>query len=184
MRIIFAILLVLCAACQPSHTNAVAQAEREQAEIILQARTKQSPKAFGGTVIGKDKGEWGGEVAFVESNGNTYRLVADNSHGIFDTANGVVALTGLAHRGINRGTVYRISRRAGERVEATATLRLPGSPCDVIRTDRGIKMRIFMGVNSTPNGRGESVFGCYSLRSPEQLVKIECPTSQSPVCFG
>src|SRR5688572_25520084 len=123
MRTIIAILLVAtCAACQPSHESALTEAGREQAEVLRQAETKQSLKAFGGTVIGKDKGEWGGEVAFVEADGTKYRLVADNSHGIFATPEGVVALTGLVHLGANRGMVYRLSRPAGERVKATATL--------------------------------------------------------------
>jgi hypothetical protein len=185
MRFIFAILLVACSACQPSRESALEQAEWTQTEVLRQAKIKQSVQAFGGTVIGKDEGEWGGEVSFQEPDGASYRLVADNSHGIFHMPYGIVTLTGLSHLGINRGMVHLLSRAPGGRVTATPTLRLPGSPCDVVRTDRDISMRIVTGFSSMPSGRNEPVLECFSLESSTRLIKIECPrTAQSPVCFG
>src|SRR3546814_15123212 len=144
MRYIIAIITgvaVVLAGCQPSRDDVLADAAQRQAEVLRQAEAKQTLQAFGGTLVGKDEGEWGGEVAFREPDGNTYTVIADNSHGIFAMPYGVVALTGLAHLGINRGAIHTLSRSADSRVEAKLLVKLPGAPCDVIREGNQITMR-------------------------------------------
>src|ERR1700752_3082200 len=133
MRYILAVVITILAGCQPSRDAALADAERAQAELMRRVEPKQSLRAFGGTIIGKDEGEWGGEVAFQEPGGASYTVVADNSHGIFEMPYGVIALTGLAHLGSNHGTVHLLSRPPGARVSARPLMQLPGSPCDVAR---------------------------------------------------
>src|SRR3546814_17203931 len=69
MRYIIAIITgvaVVLAGCQPSRDDVLADAAQRQAEVLRQAEAKQTLQAFGGTLVGKDEGEWGGEVAFRE----------------------------------------------------------------------------------------------------------------------
>src|SRR3546814_4876269 len=115
---------IVLAGCQPSRDYVLADAAQRQAEVLRQAEAKQTLQAFGGTLVGKDEGEWGGEVAFREPDGNTYTVIADNSHGIFEMPYGVVALTGLAHLGINRGAITPLNRSADSRRSAEHTSEL------------------------------------------------------------
>src|SRR5690606_27954406 len=142
VTILLATAIMILAGCQPSRDAALADAGEAQAELLRKVEPKQSLPAFGGTLIGKDEGEWGGEVAFREPDGTTYTVVADNSHGIFEMPYGVIALTGLAHLGGNRGTVHLLSRTPGARVSARPLMQLPGAPCDVVRVGDRINMRI------------------------------------------
>lgn len=184
MRNVLVIAIMILAGCQPSPDALLADAEKAQAELLRKVEPKQSLSAFGGTLIGKDEGEWGGEVAFREPDGTTYTVVADNSHGIFEMPYGVIALTGLAHLGSNRGAVHLLSRAPEARVFARPLMQLPGSPCDVVRKGDRIDMRIPSGHKELPSGILTSAFSCYALVSATQLVRYECPVPEPEICFG
>ena len=184
MKFLLAIVIVLLAGCQPSRDTVLADAEKAQAEVLRKVEPKQSLPAFGGTVLGKDEGEWGGEVEFHESDGTTYTVVADNSHGIFEMPYGVIALTGLAHLGSHRGTAYLLTRASGARVSAQPLMQLPGSPCDVVRVGDHINMRIPSGQKELPGGVKTSAYSCYALVSAKQLVQYKCPVPEPEICIG
>jgi hypothetical protein len=184
MRFLPAVVIVLLAGCEPSRDVVLADAEKAQAELLRKVEPKQSLPAFGGTILGKDEGEWGGEVAFQEPDGTIYTVVADNSHGIFEMPYGVIALTGLAHLGSNRGTAHLLSRASGARVSAQPLMRLPGSPCDVVRVGDRINMRIPSGHKELPSGVLTSSYSCYALVSAKQLVQYKCPVPEAEICFG
>lgn len=184
MRYAIAVATAIFTGCQPSHEEVLAKAEKTQAAVIQQAEAKQTLHAFGGTIIGKDEGEWGGEVSFREPDGSAYTVISDNSHGVFEMHYGVIALTGLAHLGTNRGTVHLLSRPHGSRVSATPLMQLPGSPCDVVRVDNRVTMRIHSGYKKLDNGIMASVYSCYALVSGKELVKYQCPLPEPEICFG
>ncbi len=184
MRFVIATLVLLLVGCQPSRDAVVADAKKAQAELLSKADPQQSLSAFSGTVIGKDEGEWGGEVAFKESNGTTYTVVADNSHGLFEMPYGVIALTGLAHLGINRGAVHLLSRPPNSRVISHQLMELPGAPCDVVRVGDHVNMRIPTGHKRLSSGVTTSAFSCYALVSQKQLVQYKCPIPEPEICFG
>lgn len=185
MRRIFAMILVALSGCQPSHDTALAETERSQAGTLRQTETPQRLHAFGGTLTGKDEGEWGGEVKFQEQDGTSYTVVADNSHGIFEMPYGVVALTGLAHLGSNRGAVHLLTRLPGKRVTARQLMQLPGAPCDVIRTDDRITMRISSWHRNAVSGTvTPQQYTCHALLSDQHLVQYKCPTPEPEICFG
>src|SRR3546814_9761494 len=92
---------------------------------------------------------------------------------------GVVALTGLAHLGINRGAIHTLSRSADSRVEAKLLVKLPGAPCDVIREGNQITMRIRTGYEETQNRSSKPIFSCYALRPDKNLVRYDCPAHRS-----
>ena len=184
MRWIIATSLALLTGCQPSHDEAASAADSTQEEIFRQADAKQSLSAFGGTVIGKDQGEWGGEVSFHEPDGRTYTVIDDNSHGIFEMPYGVIALTGLAHLGINRGEVHLLSRSSDGLVSSTSLMRLPGMPCDVLKVGNHITMRIPSGQKKLPGGVLTSSYSCYVLASDKTLSQYKCPIPEPDFCVG
>ena len=182
MRYFIAILTLACSACQPSHEVIPPKSQQAIHEPSRPVDSKQRVYAFGGMVIGDDMGEFGGGISFTEPNGTSYQLVDDNSHGIFNTAHGVLAITGLAHLSINRGAVYLLSRQPGKRVVAKPTMRLPGAPCNDMPISNGnISLRVFTGIKTD-----DPSYRCFLLQSPSRMVEQQCePTSQGlDVCFG
>jgi hypothetical protein len=90
-----------------------------------------------GTFIGTDNGEWGGELHFRDRAGWKTRIVEDNILGIFETANGPVAVAGLSHMIINRGRVYALSASSSGDWQAATLLTLPGRPDALTMTTDG-----------------------------------------------
>lgn len=151
-----------------------------QAEFLRQAAVRHSVQTLGGTAIGKNEGEWGGEVAFHEPDGISYQVIDDNSIGIFEMPYGTIAITGLAHMGTNNGSVHLLARPQGSRVVATRSLQLPGWPCVAAQDGNRIRLRIFLGY-STATDRAEH--RCYSLYSATQLIVDQCPAFEPHQCF-
>ncbi|MDT3740459.1 MAG: HEAT repeat domain-containing protein [Candidatus Kapabacteria bacterium] len=82
---------------------------------------------WNGTLIGEDKGEWGGSLKFIYSNGKHRSLIDDNIHAIYNFNNNIIVLAGSAHLDINRGIVYKLHRVANH-ILVTKILILPGAP--------------------------------------------------------
>jgi hypothetical protein len=210
MRYMLIILLLACVSCRPSRENSLAEAERVEKEMLASAEAERveeevvapidpkhlldgsggtidEPKhvldAFGGTIKGKDLGEWGGGVTFREPDGSEHQLIDDNSRGIFSMPFGLVAVTGFAHMGENRGDIYLISRDIDGRAKADKTLTLSGWPCEVRASDTEIMLRVFQGYETAPNTRRTPNYNCYSLQSPIDIVKTSCPLVIPEGCF-
>lgn len=192
MRYLLAILLLACVSCRPSSEDSLVEAERVEEEVVAPLAppehvadpfTEHVLDAFGGTITGKDLGEWGGEVTFREPDGSVHQLIDDNSRGIFNMPFGLVAVTGLAHLGENRGGIYLISRDRDGRVKADKTLTLSGWPCEVRASDTEIMLRVFQGYETAPNARATPNYNCYSLQSPTDIVKTSCPLVIPEGCF-
>ena len=54
--------------------------------------------AFGGHLLGTDRGEWIGKLMFQDADGNLTTLLNENVHGIVENADGIFAFTGLARK--------------------------------------------------------------------------------------
>lgn len=81
----------------------------------------------GATIIGRDAGEWGGDLHVVDQRGVVTRLLAANVVELRTVGDVVLAFTGLAHMGINKGAVYRVHHdRDGWHAEPLVAL--PGVP--------------------------------------------------------
>ena len=183
MRYMLAILLLACVSCQSSREDFLAEAVRVEKEMLARAEPEHVLDAFGGTLNGKDLGEWGGEVTFRAPDGSEHQLIHDNSRGIFNMPFGLVAVTGLAHLGENRGSIYLISRDSDGRVKADKTLTLSGWPCEVRASDTEIMLRVFQGYEAVPNAPATPNYNCYSLQSPTDIVKTSCPLVIPEGCF-
>lgn len=176
MRWLIATLIFTCTACQSADQVASPQPTTTKTVPSRVADTKQRVHAFGGVINGTDVGEFGGGVSFTEPDGTTYQIISDNSHGIFNTSHGVIAITGLAHMSINRGSVYLLTREPGKNVTATATLQLPGAPCnDATLSNEELSLRVFTDI-----GTDGPRYQCFLLQTLSQLVEQQC----APEDFG
>lgn len=81
-----------------------------------------------GVLLGGDRGEWGGELAYQDETGVTRDLVQINTHAIHRMPFGVVAAVGLAHITMNSGYLYLITEEPGKPPIARPWKALPGSP--------------------------------------------------------
>lgn len=81
----------------------------------------------GGYIVGRDFGEFGGELMFVGRHRRQIMLVDDNTSGLYRMKSGIVAVTGLGHLIIDRGVLYRITGGAGD-WKAIKWKILPGAP--------------------------------------------------------
>ena len=81
-----------------------------------------------GWLLGGDRGEWGGELVFVDGAGRSTTLVDDNIDGLARLGARVVAIGGLAHLMGNRGLAYEAVHDAKGRWTAHPWRVLPGAP--------------------------------------------------------
>jgi len=101
------------------------------------ARPDFTLAAFGGYLLGADRGEWGGELMFRDRNGAIHRLVDRNVRGIIRMPFGVVVFTGLAHLSQSAGAIYRVDQRPDGTVSTSVLHVLPGAPGAISWTTRG-----------------------------------------------
>ena len=152
-RIGLIVFLALCG-CSNEPETAGSAVPKEQTLVIDHALP-----AFGGRLLGIDRGEWGGSLSFEDEAGNRIPILDENVHGIVENSAGVFAFTGLAHLRTNDGYIYIITREPDERVYATMLGRLPGAPSQVTPLGSGTTaFLVFAGF------RGDApYFECYTL---------------------
>ncbi len=115
--------------------------------------------AYGGRLLGIDRGEWGGSLLFEDEAGNRTSILDENVHGIVENSAGIFAFTGLAHLQINDGYIYVITKEPDERIYATMLGKLPGSPSQVTPLGQGMtSFLVFTGFRDNA-----PYFECYSL---------------------
>jgi hypothetical protein len=118
----------------------------ESGEVFWQSRWQESAEASGrmtelqvgnGTFVGRDLGQWEGDLYFLDRAGLRQKLLGDNILGLFQTANGPVAISGQAVWGINRGQVYALTASPPGYWQASMLVTLPGHPDRFTRTPDG-----------------------------------------------
>lgn len=130
---------------------------------VIQAVPDYALAAYGGQLLGGDRGEWGGELVFREQNGTVHRLLAHNVHGIFQMPFGIVVFTGLAHMHTNKGSIYVVTR-SGNTVIANLLHLLPGAPGDVFKTTtNNLVFRVVSGSFEKRGAFSVPVKDCYLL---------------------
>ena len=95
-------------------------------------KTEQKPgaalKVKDGWLLGGNRGEWGGELVFVDQGRHQSLLLDDNIHALARLGPHVAALGGLAHLSLNRGLVYQVVQDSQGKWSAHPWRVLPGAP--------------------------------------------------------
>ena len=82
-----------------------------------------------GTLVGYNRGEWGGAVWWFSADRTTHRAVSDDQVQAFFARAGITyALEGLDHLGLRRGALVRFGRSATGEWTSTRVVALPGQP--------------------------------------------------------
>lgn len=93
--------------------------------------------AFGGQLLGADRGEWGGELVFRDAGGTVHPMLKGNVRGIVKMPFGLIVLTGSNHLGSGAGAIFRVEKRRDGEVVATREHSLRGGPDDARWTTDG-----------------------------------------------
>lgn len=118
--------------------------------------------AFGGRLLGTDRGEWVGELLFQDEAGRLETILHENVHGIVENPAGIFVFTGLDHRDANVGDIYTVTLTKNNDVVATRLGRLPGAPRDVTRQSDGATT--FLVATGRYGREDRPIYDCYELR--------------------
>jgi hypothetical protein len=144
-------MLVLCGCSAEQRSPAQTQ------EIVV---PDHSLDAFGGHLLGTDRGEWIGRLMFQDADGHLETILNENVHGIVKNPAGIFAFTGLAHLGANEGYIFVITRKPDGPVTASRLGRLPGAPTRVSQSQpEGVtSFLVYSGFSGN-----RPLFECYQL---------------------
>ena len=117
--------------------------------------------AFGGRLLGTDRGEWIGRLVFEAQDGTRYTLLGQNVLGIVRNSSGVYVFTGLAHLGSNEGFIYHVAPAPGGHVTASLLGRLPGTPSNIVQDAQQVTS--FLVSAGQFDSTGREVFRCLRL---------------------
>jgi hypothetical protein len=78
-----------------------------------------------GKFVGTNHGEWGGELMWRPTSGESESIEKDNVVGIEPDADGPIILFGLAHMGLAYGYAVHVTRPNGETWKPVEVARLP-----------------------------------------------------------
>jgi len=148
--LLLTVMLVLCGC------SAEQRAPTQAHEVVV---PDHSLDAFGGHLLGTDRGEWIGKLMFQDADGNLTTLLNENVHGIVHNQDGIFAFTGLAHGTLNEGYIYIVSREpSGPSVSRLG--RLPGAPTRVrqLQPDGATSFLVYSGFSNN-----RPLFECYQL---------------------
>ncbi|WP_266172103.1 hypothetical protein [Dyella subtropica] len=132
--------------------------------------------AFGGQLMGDDRGEFGGELMFRDQQESTHLLMKRNVHGIFPMPFGVVVFTGLAHMRSNVGGTYLVTASPGSIPVVTPFRPLQGAPEEVLRTLSGeLVFKVFNGrFERNEAGEGVEAKDCYLMKKSGEIKELSC----------
>ena len=94
----------------------------------VQTEQRRAVAVDGGYLVARDYGEFGGDISFVDADGNSHVVVEENTHEIYKMPSGIFAVSGLAHMGYNSGFIYKIEKAGEQRWTGTKWRALPGAP--------------------------------------------------------
>jgi hypothetical protein len=99
---------------------------------------EQSPhvavKMGDGWLTGSNRGEWGGELVFVDANGKPEILLNDNIHDIYQSNNGTIVVAGLSHLVSSSGRIYLVTKN-GSSIDYRILFGLDAAPEESWMTD-------------------------------------------------
>ncbi|QSX78938.1 HEAT repeat domain-containing protein [Agrilutibacter solisilvae] len=99
----------------------------EHRQTVLQ-EPNVALRVEGGWLAGSNRGEWGGELIFLDDRGVRQTLLEKNVEDIYKLGSRLVAVTGLGHLFMQEGMLYELVRDAAGRWSAHPWRALPGAP--------------------------------------------------------
>ena len=90
-----------------------------------------------GWIVGNDRGEWGGELMYLDSEGNNYMILNENVQDVHRLGTKLIVIAGLAHLFTNNGIIWILSQDGESIWQAKPWRALPGAPMWSRKTESG-----------------------------------------------
>ncbi len=115
---------------EPNESGIIEVTEENMVEHVEYVRQvpELARRVDSGWLVGSDRGEWGGELVYVRADGESTVLYHENIEDIFPLGDSLVATSGVAHLGLNRGVLLRIDEAEAGVYSVNPWKRLPGAP--------------------------------------------------------
>lgn len=81
-----------------------------------------------GWLAGSGRGEWGGEVVYIEDGEEPVKILTDNIEDIYKLGNRYIVVAGLAHLTMNSGVIYEVIPTSNGSWDSQLWRTLPGAP--------------------------------------------------------
>ncbi|NMH87720.1 hypothetical protein [Flavivirga algicola] len=94
---------------------------------IVKERNNTELKIDGGTLIGINRGEWGGKLSFIPNNKDRIEIKEGNIKFIFEFKDKIYFIEGLAHLSFNRGAIFEL-KKVGENFSYEKILEFNDAP--------------------------------------------------------
>ena len=136
--------------------------------------------AFGGRLLGFDRGEWGGRLAF-EEKGKARTVLQENVKAIIPTDRGVFVFTGLSHLGTEEGYIYWLSSMPPGDAVTPFLLRglykLDGEPrsIELVEPSQAGEFKVNTGKLNELAVPHEPIYQCLVLEQNLELKRTGCP---------
>jgi hypothetical protein len=120
-----------------SHTTTVySYGQNGRQAITIEQSPHVAVKMGDGWLTGSNRGEWGGELVFVDASGNSEILLNDNIHDIYKTDNGTIVVAGLSHLASNSGRIFLVTKN-GSSINYRILFGLDAAPEESWMADSG-----------------------------------------------
>ena len=131
--------------------------------------------AYGGLILGSDRGEWGGELAFRGPDGNVQVFLHEPVEAIEEISGNYLAFVGLAHLSANRGSLYRVIRDETEGAKIELFSKLSGAPIYVTRGRNDEVLFLTHSDRFKRKGlRAIPIFDCHSIEDDLVIRRVPC----------
>ena len=155
-----AIWLLVLATTACSRHEGTAASTRHKFDL---AKPDVSSEAFGGTLLGFDRGEYGGKLIF-DKGGRAVDVLDENVKAIVPVEQGTLVFTGQSHLSTNEGYIYLLEQ-SGDNFSVIGVQRLDGSPEEVrfIPQHQSVHFRVFTGKLDKRSQQGEWIYQCRTI---------------------
>jgi hypothetical protein len=148
-----------------------ANATTEEEVIKTFPRPALRLPAFDGTLLGFDRGEWGGQLVFLDQKGQSTVIHTGNVNGMAKAGDHVLLFSGLEHLTSNSGSIFELVRGESGVPTLRPLLTLEGDPYKIQHADGGtVRFRVSAGRDK----QGQWVQRCKSIDADLRLTDIDC----------
>jgi hypothetical protein len=161
-------LLIVCALALTGCSNVELPVSLPLEQRI--SDTEHVVPAYGGRLLGADRGEFGGFLAFEDASGGLHLLLDENVHGIAPHGDRFFVFTGLAHGDASNGDIHVVSQGRDGMPAVSHLGYLPGAPSQVrIQEDGSANFLVYEGWRGK-----ERHFRCYALKDGAVVSSNGC----------
>lgn len=142
---------------------------------------------YDGILLGYDRGEFGGKLAFHNRSGVTTDLLPRNVRAMFPFEGAALVITGLSHMGTNEGGIYLVKMDPSGVVGVRQLHELEGSPQFVAAAPNRVKLAFRAGYRRDLMGQEIPAFTCTIMDAEFELSKVgtcELPCNLTNRCSG